>query len=75
MITTRDIVVLKENLPTEGLQAGDVGCVLTVYEDGESYEVEFATLTGRTISVVTVPPSAIRTIEPTDILHARAGEA
>ena len=70
-----DIVVLKQDLPEEGLQAGDVGCVVMVYEDGKAYEVEFTTLTGKTVSVVTVPASAIRPAEATDVAHARAAVA
>jgi hypothetical protein len=75
MIKELDIVVLKEDLPAEGLKAGDVGCIVMVYEDGKGFEVEFTTLIGKTISVVTVPPGAIRPVEPTDITHARAALA
>ncbi|HEY7644691.1 MAG TPA: DUF4926 domain-containing protein [Hyphomicrobiales bacterium] len=75
MINELDLVVLQEDLPTEGLRVGDVGCVVMVYEGGKGFEVEFTTLTGRTVSVVTLQPNAIRPVEPTDITHARAALA
>jgi hypothetical protein len=75
MIKELDTVVLTEDLPAEGLQAGDVGCVVMVYEGGKGFEVEFTTLTGRTVSVVTLKPNAIRPVEPTDITHVRAALA
>jgi hypothetical protein len=35
-----DIVVLKGDLPAEGLEAGDVGTVVLVHEGGRAFEVE-----------------------------------
>jgi hypothetical protein len=53
MIKELDPVVLTESLPEQGLQAGDVGWVVMIHDDGTGYEVEFVTLSGETISVVT----------------------
>lgn len=75
MIGELDIVVLRHDLPAEGLQAGDVGTVVMSYDDGKAFEVEFATLTGRTVSVLTLEADAIRAIEPTDMTHVRAAVA
>jgi hypothetical protein len=75
MMAELDIVVLKQDLPAEGLRAGDVGTIVMVYDDGKAYEVEFTALTGETVSVVTVPASAIRPAESTDVTHARAAVA
>jgi hypothetical protein len=66
-----DIVVLKSDLPAEGLEAGDVGTVVLAHEGGRAFEVEFSTLTGDKVSVVTLPVDAIRAVEPTDISHVR----
>lgn len=60
MIKEFDPVVLTENLPDEGLEAGDVGYVVMIHENGAGFEVEFATIVGETVSVVTVAAKAIR---------------
>jgi hypothetical protein len=71
MIKELDPVVLTENLPEHGLQAGDVGWVVMVHGEGAGYEVEFVTLSGDTVSVVTVPGSAVRPVQAKEIAHAR----
>lgn len=47
-------VVLKRPLPSLGLAPGDVGVVVHTYGKGAAYEVEFLSLDGNTIGVVTV---------------------
>jgi hypothetical protein len=66
-----DAVVLTEDLPEFGLEAGDVGTVVLVhgYEDG--YEVEFMTLTGETIAVVSALPAQVRAVGSGEIAHTR----
>src|SRR4051794_7316859 len=71
MIKELDPVVLTESQPKEGLEAGDVGWVVMVHAGGAGYEVEFVTLTGETISVVTVPARAVRAVGEKEIAHAR----
>ena len=71
MIKELDPVVLTEGLPEQGLEAGDVGWVVLVHRDGAGFEVEFVTLAGKTISVVTVPAGALRPVAPKEIAHAR----
>lgn len=72
MIGELDVVVLSRDLLDLGLKAGDVGTVVLVHQGGVGYEVEFATLTGETLAVVTLPAAAIRPIGPREIAHVRA---
>ncbi len=71
MIKELDPVVLTEDLTEHGLQAGDVGWVVMVHKAGAGYEVEFITLTGKTVSVVTVPAAGVREAQSKEIAHAR----
>jgi Domain of unknown function (DUF4926) len=72
MIDELDLVVLTRDLPKERLAAGDVGTVVLVYRDGAGYEVEFTTLSGDTVAVLTLDASDVRPIEAHEIVHARA---
>jgi len=71
MIKELDPVVLTKGLPEHGLQAGDVGWVVLVHSAGAGFEVEFVTLAGDTMSVVTVPSKAVRPVRDREIAHAR----
>jgi hypothetical protein len=75
VINELDTVVLTTDLPEEGLKAGDVGAVVAVYGEGAAYEVEFITLKGQTISVVTVPHHGLRPIDDKDVLATRRAVA
>ncbi len=59
MYAEHDIVVLTRDLPAVGLQAGDVGAIVGIYESG-GYEVEFVSANGRTRSVVALSSNDIR---------------
>lgn len=72
MIRELDRVVLTKDYPEEGLKAGDVGTVVHVYRDGAAYEVEFLTLSGETLTVLTVPAEAARPVGEREITHARS---
>ena len=72
MIDELDLVVLKRDLPEERLAAGDVGTVVLVHQQGASYEVEFTTLSGDTVAVVTHDASDVRPVGTREIVHARA---
>jgi hypothetical protein len=72
MIREYERVVLTTDLPDYGLQTGDVGVVVHIYKDGEAYEVEFFTLDGETLDVVTVEAEQVRPVSPRDVMHARA---
>jgi len=71
MIKEHARIVLLIDLQSEGLLAGDVGTVVHIYNKGEAFEVEFMTLEGETVTVVTLPSSQIRAVGKRDIAHAR----
>ncbi len=70
-IKEHERVVLTKTMPTDKLEAGDVGTVVHVYRDGLAYAVEFTTLDGRTAAVVTVEASDVRPVSRHEITHAR----
>jgi hypothetical protein len=43
-----------------------------VHQQGAGYEVEFTTLSGDTVAVVTLDATDVRPVEPREIVHARA---
>lgn len=71
MIKEHDIVVLTQDLPEEHLTAGDVGTVVHIHDGGAGYEIEFMTLSGRTIAVATVMALQVRAVSPRDLVHVR----
>jgi hypothetical protein len=71
MIEELETVVLTDDLDEYGLKAGDIGAVVLVHGNGESFEVEFVTLSGGTVAVVTLKSSQIRRIYEDEIAHAR----
>ena len=71
MIREMDLVVLTIDLPQHKLRRGDVGTVVLVHESGAGYEVEFATFSGETVSVVTLPASSVRPVGQREIAHVR----
>lgn len=66
-----ETAVLTADLPDHGLRAGDMGTVVHIHGKGEGYEIEFFTLTGDTIDVVTVNASQVRAVTEHDVAHAR----
>jgi len=70
MIRELDSIVLITDLPEHGLKRGDIGTVVLDHH-GEGYEVEFITLKGETIAVVTLPASHVRPIRNREIAHVR----
>lgn len=71
MIKEHDCVVLTCDLPAEGMVAGDVGTVVHIHRDAVGYEVEFMTLTGHTLAVVTLLPNQLRSVARRDLVHVR----
>jgi len=57
MIKEHDRVVLRKEIPDQGLKTGDVGTVVHVYKKGEAFEVEFVTLDGETVAIATLVAS------------------
>ncbi len=70
MIRELDSVVLTVDLPQHRLKKGDVGTIVLVHAAG-GYEVEFMTLDGDTLAVVSVSPEQVRPSGPREIAHAR----
>ena len=70
-IKEHDRVVLTTDLAGEKLAAGDVGTVVHVYCDDKGFEVEFVSLDGETVAIVTLEPGQIRAVERREITHAR----
>jgi len=66
-----DAVVLADDLPEHGLRAGDLGTVVLVHRADAGYEVEFTTLGGETVAVVTLLASQVRPTGRQEIAHAR----
>ena len=71
MIKEHDCVVLTANVPDEGVEAGDVGTVVHIHKGGDGYEVEFMTLTGETVAIVTLLASQVRPLTRRDLAHTR----
>lgn len=70
MIRELDTVVLTADLPEHGLSCGDLGTVVLVH-GAAGYEVEFVTLDGETVAVISLSPEQVRPIGPHEIAHAR----
>jgi len=66
-----DSVVLTTDLPEYGLKKGDVGTVVLVH-GLKGYEVEFMTLGGDTVAVVSLSKEQVRPVGRREIAQARA---
>jgi hypothetical protein len=70
MLKELDRAVLTVDLPEHGLQAGDLGTVVLDHQ-GRGYEVEFLTLDGETLAVVSLTSNQVRPIRTGEIAQAR----
>jgi hypothetical protein len=71
MIREHDVVVLTQDMPDEGLTTGDAATVVHVHPNNAGYEMEFMTLNGQTIAVVTVMARQVRAVTRRDVVHVR----
>jgi hypothetical protein len=71
MIKELDTIVLTVDLPKHGLKKGDLGTVVLLHTAG-GYEVEFVTLDGQTLAVVSLSPDQVRPVGRREIAQARA---
>ena len=71
MIRELDRVALTRALPEHGLVAGDIGAVVGVHQDGKGFTVEFMSLGGETIAIVTLRAEAVRPLRRREIANAR----
>jgi hypothetical protein len=73
VIKELDTVVLAEDLPEHGLKQGDIGTVVLLHGNA-GYEVEFMTLDGETIAVVSLTSRQVRPVGRREIAQARLVE-
>ncbi len=71
MIREHDSVVLTVDLPEHRLKKGDVGTVVLLHGSA-GFEVEFMTLSGETIAVVSLSKDQVRQVGSREIAQARA---
>ena len=71
MIQELDRIILTTDLPEYGLHSGDIGTVVLKHQKAEGFEVEFASLDGETIAVVSLFAHQVRPIGQGEIAHAR----
>ncbi len=71
MIKELDSIVLTTDLPEHHLSEGDLGTVVLVHGE-QGYEVEFVTLEGETLAVVSLRADQVRPISSREIAHARS---
>jgi hypothetical protein len=48
-----------------------VGTVVHIYQDGNALEVEFLTLAGETVAVVSLEKAQVRAVDHREVTHAR----
>jgi Domain of unknown function (DUF4926) len=66
-----DRVVLTRALPEHGLVAGDIGAVVGVHQEGKGFTVEFISLGGDTVAIITLRADAVRALRKREIANAR----
>ena len=71
MVQELDTVVLTHDVSEYGLERGDIGAVVHCYKDGLTFEVEFVTADGKTIAVLMLNKTDIRTTSGREVLHTR----
>jgi hypothetical protein len=67
-------VVLTRDLPENGLVAGDIGVVIAVHKGGAGYTLEFMTVQGDTLAIVTVDAVDVCPALEREVPHVRAAE-
>ncbi len=71
MIEESDAVILARDIPEQKLRAGDFGTVVYVHGDSAAYKVEFVTMGGETLCLITLPADAVRVAQGDEIAHVR----
>jgi Domain of unknown function (DUF4926) len=64
-------VALTQAIPEHNLEVGDIGMIVHIYGEHKGYEVEFVTLSGELVALVSVYPEQIRQLEDDEIASAR----
>ena len=73
MIREHDRVALTEDIPVNGLKRGDIATVVMVHST-PGYELEFVTLEGDTLAVISAYPRQVRPLGKREIAQARSLE-
>lgn len=68
-------VALTEDLPNYGLKAEDIGMILHIHGAHQGYAVEFVTLNGELVALVSLYPHQIRALNHDEIASARRVES
>ncbi|MDX1993430.1 MAG: DUF4926 domain-containing protein [bacterium] len=71
MLQEFERVALQEDLPEHGLKAGDIATIVDIHQNGKGYTLEFVSLGGKTIAIVTVFAAQVRPLEQDEVPHAR----
>ena len=71
MICELDTVIPLKERPLEGLVKGDVGSVVFIHGGGKAFEIEFTTLAGDPLGVLTLAEDEIRPVSARDVPHVR----
>ena len=71
MFVLHQTVALNQDIPDAGLQLGDLGTVVAIY-DPDNVEVEFVAASGRTQSLLTLSISSLRAIGDQDLIAVRS---
>ncbi len=71
MLQEFDTIVLATDLPDQKLQTGDIGTIVLVHSQQAGYEVEFTTLLGETVAVISLSPTQLRPVRPYELPHVR----
>ena len=71
MIQELHTVALTVDLPEHGLCRDDLGTVVLLHGD-RGFEVEFMTLDGETLAVLSLRADQVRAIDGREIAHARS---
>ena len=66
-----ETVVLNRDLPDHGLQRGDLGAVVQVYEP-DGLEVEFVSASGKTEALVSLKEKDVRAVADGDLIAVRS---
>ncbi len=74
MIEEHDQVILTRDLPERGLVSGDIGTVVAIHQGGAGYTLEFVTVQGDTLAIVTVHAGDVRPARERELPHVRAAE-
>ena len=71
MLTEHDLIALKVDQPDYSLRAGDTGTIVSVHAATHAYTVEFMTLGGETVALLTLPEAKVRPVAGDEIAQAR----